>query len=391
MKVLIYEWSSYYQYDLYQIFREMKIDWDCFRWKFEDKNVDDMFLEWVHDNISFRQYDALLSVNYFPLLSQVCMENGIRYIAWCYDNPLNVINIEQTLGNPCNYVFLYDRIQYESYKKKGFDTVYHQLLGVNGTRYSKLQVTKEDRNRFSCDISFIGQLYQNRLYEILNPLDDYLKGYIDALMKLQSPVYGFFMLGEAVTDQLIESMNMRYREIQPNTSFFLTKEALLFAMGCELTRRDRMVLLGVLGKKYHTDLYSADDDSLLSTVRKQGTLDYVSEMPKLFACSKINLNPSLRIIQSGIPQRAFDVMGAGGFLLSNYQAELDEIFVDGKDMVLYESYEDAIEKTDFYMRNNHLREDIARNGRIKVLGEHTLQKRFKEILRITFDKLEKQE
>ena len=82
------------------------------------------------------KYDAVLSVNYYPVISQACMKKNIKYIAWCYDNPLNVERIEETLNNPVNYVFLFDKVQFWNYAEKGFETVYYLPLGVNRSRFS---------------------------------------------------------------------------------------------------------------------------------------------------------------------------------------------------------------------------------------------------------------
>lgn len=64
-----------------------------------------------------------------------------------------------------------------------------------------------------------------------------------------------------------------------------------------------------------------------------GPVNYYEEMPYVFAVSDINLNISVNGIQSGIPQSALDVMASGGFLLSNYQQELIELFSYEEDMV----------------------------------------------------------
>ena len=40
----------------------------------------------------------------------------------------------------------------------------------------------------------------------------------------------------------------------------------------------------------------------------------------------------------------WDVLGAGGFLLSNFQAETPRFFKDGEDMVSYYSLEDLVER-----------------------------------------------
>ena len=49
-------------------------------------------------------------------------------------------------------------------------------------------------------------------------------------------------------------------------------------------------------------------------------------------------------------------------------------------MVTYRSYEEAVEKTDYYLKHEDERIAISDNGRAKVLSKHTLQQRFDEIL-----------
>lgn len=42
-------------------------------------------------------------------------------------------------------------------------------------------------------------------------------------------------------------------------------------------------------------------------------------------------------------------MAAGGFLLSNYQPELAELFRDGEEVVMYTSMDDLKEKAGYYL------------------------------------------
>ena len=113
-----------------------------------------------------------------------------------------------------------------------------------------------------------------------------------------------------------------------------------------------------------------------------GTCDYYDQMPKVFKASKINLNITLKIIQSGIPLRVMDILGSGGFLLTNYQPEIAEYFVDGEEVVMYESIEDAYEKAIFYIRNNDKRHQIAQNGHNKVRELFSYEKQLKSIFEI---------
>ena len=135
-----------------------------------------------------------------------------------------------------------------------------------------------------------------------------------------------------------------------------------------------------LGDKYSVALYTRDRQFSAAGIDSRGDVDYYKEMPYVFKCSKINLNFTLRSIYRGIPLRAFDIMGAGGFLLSNYQADLCEHFVPGDDFVFYESDEDLLNKLDWYLEHDEERQRIARNGHDKVSKLHTWDIRMQQIL-----------
>ena len=158
------------------------------------------------------------------------------------------------------------------------------------------------------------------------------------------------------------------------------KKAVEFALACEVTRRNRLVLLNLLGRRYATRLYSFQTFDKLDGVEQCGVIDYKTKLPYAVRYSKINLNPVLRCTQTGIPLRAFDIMGNGGFLLSSFQEELDEQFKDGEDLVMYESYEDALDKVRYYLGHEDERSRISLSGYTKVMKSHTLEQRFDQIL-----------
>ena len=382
MKLLIYYWTDYWSHDTYDICSYYNISYDTFEWKFTDKNHDEEFEHWFDTNISLKQYDALISVDYFPLLAEVAHKSNVKYIAWCYDNPLNVLQIEDTLGYPTNYVFLFDRIQYETYQRKGFQTVYHMPLGVNARRLNKLRPTAAEHQIYDTEIAFVGKLYISPIQEILAPLENYTQGYLKALIDVQSRIYGYYLFDEILTPQFIEEINQQYQHKQPGTSFRISKEALSYAMASEVARRDRLCLLNLLGRRHKVTFYSYQHDGLIKNVDMRGPVDYITEMPFAFHCAKININPTLRIIQSGIPLRAFDIMGAGGFLLSNWQSELAELYVDGEEVVMYDSYEDAVTKANFYLKHEDIRKQIAIAGRKKTFEQHDLNHIFRNIMKI---------
>lgn len=111
-----------------------------------------------------------------------------------------------------------------------------------------------------------------------------------------------------------------------------------------------------------------------------GYVDYTNEMPTIFRKSKININTTLKSIKTGIPLRCTDVMGAGGFLLTNYQKDLCRYFEAGKDFEIYENQQDLLIKTQYYLEHEEERMKIAINGWKKIQRFFGNDLRMREIL-----------
>ena len=374
MRALIYDWNENSTYinktDIKQCFRALGIDYDGFLFDFTKKDIDDLLI--YFQSINAGKYDFCFSINYFPEVSQACMEYNLKYISWGYDCPFNVKDIENTLGNSCNYVFCFDRNQAMGYANLGFDTVYHLPLGVNVERYKDIKPSAVQLETYQGDISFIGSLYEGDYSGIREICDEYHRGYLEAVINSQLQLYGAYILNDAITKEFVEEMNCHFVELQSDTEFRLSKEQVVHIVDQETSRRERLILLSLLSRKFDTHLYSYQNYELLKQMHHHGAVDYMTEMPLVFAASKINLNISVKGIQTGMPQRALDIMASGGFLLSNYQQELVEYFSAGEEMDVYTSIEDALEKCHFYLEKDELRKQIALKGRERVLAEHNM-------------------
>ena len=366
MRALVFRWGAYTEEDLIHYFKIMNINTSIVIYELADKNHDDAFEELLKKKIENGQFDFVFSVNYFPVIAEVCYKTGIRYISWSYDAPLNVINIEETLGLPTNTVYMFDRLQAKEYQDKGINTVFYLPLAVPVERYDAMSLSDKEKAKYGSGISFVGNMYTDILGSYISPLSEYDKGYISAICNAQSNLYGAYIIDENISDELIKRINDKYREIKPDTEIEMSREALSYAMAAFVTRRERISILGVLANRSELKYYSRNKCEMLENAIFCNSVDYVSEMPKVFKASTVNLNITLKILRSGIPLRALDIMGCGGFLLSNYQPELAEYFTDGVDMVMYSSVEDAISKSMYYARNKEKAECIAINGYEKV-------------------------
>ena len=160
-------------------------------------------------------------------------------------------------------------------------------------------------------------------------------------------------------------------------------ESMRLARRCN--ERERIKMLNSIAEKYNITLYSdKTPKDQLNNIKICPWVDYWSEMPKVFYMSKINLNISSRSIESGIPQRVYDILAVGGFCLTNYQPELEEYFDVGKDLVVYHDLDEMLEKIGYYLSHEEARLRIAINGYKKVRKYHTYTVRLAEGLNKVF-------
>lgn len=101
------------------------------------------------------------------------------------------------------------------------------------------------------------------------------------------------------------------------------------------------------------------------------------EASEKYAQSKICFNISMK---DDLNMRCFEVMGSKSLLLTDRQSNIEEFFEDKKDLVLYDSLDDMVEKAKYYLSHDDEREAIALSGYNKVISNHTIDHRLKVIL-----------
>ena len=100
----------------------------------------------------------------------------------------------------------------------------------------------------------------------------------------------------------------------------------------------------------------------------------------IYTVSRINLNIALKGIEGGTPQRIMDIMGAGGFVLTNYCEETAELFEEDREIVMFRTPEELLWKVDYYLEHEEEREQIARAGHEKAMNNYTYEKKIKSLL-----------
>jgi spore maturation protein CgeB len=234
------------------------------------------------------------------------------------------------------------------------------------------------------DVSFVGSLYEKNSYDNLErKLPDYLRGYFDGLMEAQRDLQGVNIIDRMLTTDILEQLQ-EYFVLEKSSEDSFSDLGLVFSvttLGFKIAQLQRKSILRKLSRQQKVGVYTASDVRDLPLVVYKGSVDYWSQMPRVFADSKINLNITIPNIKTGIPLRAWDIMASGGFLLSNFQAEYAMYFDLDKDLVCYYSEEDLLDKVDFYLSHSTQRQQIAQNGYEKVKKYHTYAIRMQEMIK----------
>lgn len=384
MNILIFEWKNFGIEDLCEALTNMGHTYRCITTELIYERVSAEFDKLFEEAMSV-SYNCVFTFNYDPVVSNNCKKYNLPYISFIYDSPL-VTLYSYTIINPCNYVFIFDKTQYLELKNSGINTVYYCPLAVNVSRLER-QLSAPYTRSFKSDISFVGSMYNEKhnLFDRFSNLPDYVKGYLDAIMEAQLKVYGYYFIEELLTPDIINALQKSV-PLNPNKDGVETVEYLYsnYFIARKLAAMERRDLLGSLSEQFNTCLYTPNPTPELPHINNCGPIDYYNDMPYIFADSRINLNISLRSIRSGIPLRAMDIMGAGGFLMSNYQADFYDYFTPGEDLILYESKDDLITKCSYYLSHENERLQIAANGHGKIKEFHTFEKRLEEMFEIVF-------
>ena len=114
----------------------------------------------------------------------------------------------------------------------------------------------------------------------------------------------------------------------------------------------------------------------------KGIVDYHKQMPLFFDESKINLNLTLRSIHSGIPLRVLDCMACGGFVLTNRQPEIADVFCEGEEIVTFRSLQECMDKTAYYLQHEEERMRIAKAGQKKVQEVFSYARGFERLFEV---------
>lgn len=236
---------------------------------------------------------------------------GAKIILWFPDG---IINLGRCLFMNAGYdsLFFKDPTLVKRLKDVYQMNAYYLPECFDPDSHKKIEFSEKDKEKYECDISFIGNLHANRL---------------------------------PIIEKLIELDKYKIKIYGAKAPFYLKIS-------------DKL-------KKCYTGKYILD-------IEKSKAIKY----------SKINLNTVHLGEMDSINVRAFELCGAGGFQMINYRKSLDDLYKINRELVIYETFEELVEKIDYFLENPERRNEIAVKGYERSHLDHTYEIRIDEMLKL---------
>ena len=387
MEILFYRYNSICEPALISAFTSFGITVHTEEQEMRDKQITPgQCVEAVSGWIMKAPLAFVFSINFFPAISYICERLKVPYVCWTVDSPVPEL-FSNALGNAYNRIFLFDRAQYEFFSPVNPSCIHYLPLAADNKQFEKavLSMTEADYAAYGTDISFVGSLYTEKCRYDRLTLSDHTRGYVDGLMEAQLQIYGCNFIADSLTESVIheimdaDPLFYQGEDLREGVERYLVAHQYV---GMKLAALERERTLRRLSEHFPVTLYTRSDTSSLPHVDCRGGVRTLTEMPKVFQASRINLNMTIRPIETGLSQRVWDVLACGGFLLTNYQSEIPDYFEIGKELETYESIPELEEKVRYYLSHEDERMEIAIRGYEKVAAHHSYEVRLAQMIKI---------
>ena len=264
MKILFYRYGSICEPDILASFKNFGVTVIEEKTGILEKNLSETdCANLLNKDIIEHSPLFVFSINFFPIIAEICYIHKIIYLCWSVDCP--VMNLfAQPVQYPTNRIFLFDKEQYNYFHPYNPDCIFHLPLASSVDRFDNVirSITNNDRKQYQSDISFVGSLYSEKnWYKKITELPPYIKGYLDGIADAQLQIYGYNFIEELLPDQLISDLK---QALSDKIAFYTYKELIKdpakytiahLCLGSHVAESERILTLNTLAKHFNVDLY----------------------------------------------------------------------------------------------------------------------------------------
>jgi spore maturation protein CgeB len=316
--------------------------------------------------------DLVLTINHLAFDAEGILEDifrrlGLPAASWFVDSPAFILGaVKKTVGDV--FTFSWDRDYLPVLKALGYKKSSFLPLASDDSFFP----AGDGREKCVRKIAFVGE-------SLTAATEKYLK-----LAGLEEKVL-------PKVDELAREFS-RSGELVPGPDFDglekdMTDERLLNLKALITWRASRLRRREVLSAMPPESLSINGDEGWLEMFPEKNLgprLGYYDETARHYRSSAVNINVTSAQMKTGLNQRVFDVPACGAFLLTDRRSQLDGLFEADKEVVTYQTPEEARDKALFYLSHEEARRKIAERGRKRVQKDHLYRRRLDQLLKTVF-------
>lgn len=367
MKVLYLSGKAEYETELKKSFERLQIQVTVY--SLPKNTGKEVFAMEIATWMEKEKPDFIFSLDYLPVISMVCETMKVKYVSWIVSNYEPGI-YSCTLLNECNYIFFSDYFMYQQFCSEDFRNIFFMPLGAF---QSCIDAKREDSIEYEYDLAMLQNIIKREDMKLMplsmdSQLKDSTKGYLEGCIACQYQIRGLPSVTEKLPGYVREDLETHFPASIENDSVETPEHYYDYKYFNPLiTYSERDIFF-----------HEFQENEYFKKCIQQCNLN-TEEFVRLVQRSKVNLVITHRNQRSGIPQAAWNIMGAGGFLLSNLQGDYLHIF-SSNPPVCYRSEIDMLSKGIYYL--NHETERMKKQKEISdlVREEHGIQKRLQAII-----------
>ena len=329
--------------------------------------------------------DAVISTIFFQIVAAYTHELGIKYAVYGMDSPHYAAWVPEYPRLDNVYLFHFDSREVERFQNHGYTNIIYLPLAAGVTWADTIHVSGADRKRFGSAVSFVGGLYGDNPFDscsaqLPQPVQEHIWKVLENCAFLWD---GKDRLQEGVSGELLRICSTAAPGLC-NPGFTMGDDYYFrqWTLARKLSNIERTLLLEQIAEQYDFRLYTREKELVPENIHRYPPVNAMTDQLKVFQSSGINLNITLRSIESGIPLRVFDILSVGGFVLTDYRKDAEGILKEDEEIVMFRTPEEMMDKLAFYTTHETERNRIAANGCRRARKEYSYEKMLGEILKI---------
>ena len=288
----------------------------------------------------------------------------IPYVSWFTDTPRMILFNREPFVSDYAVAATWEKAYTPHLKDYGFSHVHYMPLATDPKIFNGHPATQ-----FARDVAFVGSSMLVQLGEALEKhegLEHVVAAVENALNegRVTRQSYALGMPGILGHD-LYNALNpTQQRNVELLTNY-------------EATTQQRLNLVRTL---MPLGIEARGDGSWAKILDNyESNVGYFDDLAPFYRETVVNVNSTSLQMRDAVNQRVFDCPAAGGFLITDNQPDLHDLFDVEKEVVTYESLPELYDKTTYYLKRPDERTPIIERAHARVLAEHTHQHRLQAL------------